>query len=244
MYSIIISSIVFVYSVKASEGVGDSRNNHKMSIRSAAYAALVIATIALVLGIAGLAVAVNKQDTIITTTPRPPLNTGGSFAPRVYLALRDNRVQSLDGLDTWTNVGFNSDMVNSGSWLHESDTVIRANSSGQFVVYFSIQAQLKNGVSTESTCKVCNLRYSIRGTQQFAGVGGIFEIPASLTYESGQGGFLSKQFIIQASRGDLFRFQFHSKCSTLQLQPYPYVVDVLPVPSSTTFPVSATLLIS
>lgn len=200
-----------------------------------ASAAIVIAFIAVFIGVGnGGFDGVNNGGTTITFT-NPPL----------YLSLRDTRVQTLNGANQWTDVRFNTNTFISTAWEHTTTTVndarIIAERKGLYIVYFSIQAQARD--TQLAQCKACNLRYWIRALQLSQDPddvnAGELEVPGSLTYSNGHSLFLSKQFHINASVGDVFRFQFISKCATLELQPF---ADATPL-NSDSRPVSATLLI-
>lgn len=183
---------------------------------------------------------------------------GGSHRGQL-LSIYDNRSQSLAGPNTWTNVAFNNHVFATGmrgAWLHDvgSDTVV-CNHTGFYTAYFSIQAQINTNMELLSVadqshphvkweCKACNLRYSIRGTRQEAGDDFVREIPGSLTYSGGQAFYMAKLFLINATVGDAFRFQFVSPCSELALQPFPYVMAQPPTPVADSFPSSTTLVIS
>jgi hypothetical protein len=165
-----------------------------------------------------------------------------------FLEIYDDRSQAMLGPNTWTSVSFNNHLFVSSSWIHDldSDTII-CNRSDLYTVYFAIEAQVNlSALPTvvPPECKACDLRYSLRGTQQIGGEGTIFEIPASLTYASGQQFLLSKSFFINASVGDVFRFQFASLCAGLVLHPQPYLTTNEPVPVPDSYPSSAVLSIS
>jgi hypothetical protein len=84
-------------------------------------------------------------------------------------------------------------------------------------------------------CHPCKVKFAIRGTQQFGGVGLLTEIVESLTYSSKEDSFLSKLFFINASVGDVFRMQFKSSCPHLILSPFFNNTNVFnSYPSSTT----------
>ena len=209
-----------------------------MSALTASFISIIIAGGALVMAIISIVIVTGAGGGFTNNTVT--VITG---VPVVFLALRDTRVQSLNGPDIWTHIGFNTRTLITDAWSHQ-DTIVQADRTGFYIVYLSVQAQVSNTVTPNAACRPCNLRYAIRATQQRNGTGGLFEVPGSLTYSNGQNSFLSKQFHVNATQGDVFRFQFQSKCETLQLQPFPFVQDVVPVPVGDTFPVSATLLIS
>lgn len=239
-----------------------------MSRSSAFYGLVIVTGASLVIGIVALIVASITASNLsaasggvtalMATISAAMANTTAMLGQRQNgfgLSIFDNRSQSLVGPNTWTNVFFNNHLHgtgNRGAWLHEvgSDTVV-CNRTGFYMAYFSVQGQINTGAPSDETaapinweCKACHLRYSIRGTRQIAGDDFVNEIPGSLTYSSGQSFYLAKQFLINATAGDSFRFQFVSPCGDLTLQPFPYVMAHEPTPVVDSFPSSATLVIS
>ncbi len=172
-------------------------------------------------------------------------------------SIYDDKAQPLLSNNTWTNIFFDRHLYGvGGAFLQEASfgsDIILCNRTGFYTVFFSIQAQINtNFIAAAATatqvvpleCKTCNLRYSIRATRQAADSDSIFEVPGSLTYSGGMNFYLSKQFVIDATAGDLFRFQFASPCGQLSLQPSPYVFAQEPTPAVDSFPASVTLVIS
>lgn len=240
--------------------------------RSTAFYGLLITTVAaLAIGIAALVVASitaanlssgsEEVKALMAETILGVAGAGGGAGGRgshrgQLLSIYDNRSQSLAGPNTWTNVAFNNHVFGTGmrgAWLHDvgSDTVV-CNRTGFYTAYFSVQAQINTNAELLSVaaphvkweCKACNLRYSIRGTRQEAGDDFVREIPGSLTYSGGQAFYMAKLFLINATAGDAFRFQFVSPCSDLALQPFPYVMAQPPTPVADSFPSSTTLVIT
>ena len=244
-----------------------------MSGAFAGYAALVLSAVAVVLASIGL-VGLGSMSSQLAASQNANGGGGSGGAVPVLLSIYDNRSQVMVGPNTWTNVVFNNHLFLSDSWVHDFESdVILCNRSDLYSVYFSIQAQLNtnndDGQGMASAggdgdnhrrrhhrphhrpdeaerpeCKGCHLRYSIRGTQQPVNTGNILEIPGSLTYSGGANFFLAKQFYINATAGDAFRFQFVSLCEDLSLQPLPFVMADEPAPVPDSYPASATLLIS
>lgn len=174
------------------------------------------------------------------------IGAGGGISPTTsLLSIYSDQIQSPLPGGAWTNVVFNNNLITSDAWTHiDSSTQVIAARTGVYRVYFSIQAQVINPDDVVLTaCKGCNLRYSIKGSQQLAGNGTIFEVPGSLTYSSGLNFFLSKEFLIEARVGDIFRFQFKSLCSRLTLYPFSFVLPTHTAVADET-PISASLIIS
>jgi len=218
------------------------------NVPNRATAGVTIASVATILAIVAIILAATNTSSATSST-----NTGSGLVALVpiFLSIYDNGVQSLSAANTWTPTTFNSHLLLTNAWLHDAGTSkVVCNLTGLYTVYYSVQAQVDGSApgSTAPWCNVCNLRYSIRGTQQLNnGTDLILEVPGSLTYSNGQNFFLAKQFYINATVGDVFRFQFISQCNALTLQPLPYSISATPLSSPTTsdtYPASTTLLIS
>lgn len=170
------------------------------------------------------------------------------------LALSDNTKQSTAGSNVWTNIAYNNNIHISSSWFHlpgsDSITCLR---SGKYNLFFSIQVEtalplsqfessllssMMNNQTNSQKCHPCQLKFSMRGTQQHGGVGILEEIDASLTTSGKENLFLNKLFFINATIGDVFRMQFKSTCPYLTISPHFNNTNVF-----NSFPTSATLSI-
>lgn len=182
-----------------------------------------------------------------------PLNNDGGnrFKPILepsLLYVYDDSTQPINlvgGVGDWTSVNFNNDLVTAQGWTHSvGSSIFIAQTTGFHSVYFSIQVQVNNIVtSSVFACKACNMRYLLRATEQIKGVGEQLEIPGSRTYSNGQNSFLSKQFLISTLPGNIYRFQFNSLCNTTALYALPFVQVTDPAPIDNQYPASATLFI-
>lgn len=214
-----------------------------MSRSSAFYGLLVTTAAAFVIGVAALILASINAS-----------NGGTSTAlfmttPSVLLSLYGSEAQQLSNSGgAWHHVAFDQHLhaVN-GMWIHEPGSdLIYCNHTGTYSVYFSVQAQVNESATPVIPweCQACHLRYAIRATQQSVNTESIFEVPGSFTYSSGQNFFLAKQFFIQATAGDFFRFDVISPCANLMLFPDAY----MGIPASSAiqgaYPSSTTLIIS
>lgn len=221
------------------------KKERKMSRSSAFYGLLITTAAAFVIGVAALILAsINASNGNDSTTLF-------FMSPSILLSVYGSGSQHLsNGGGAWHHVAFDQHIpveAGNGVWLHEPGSdIVYCNRTGSYSVYFSVQAQVNvSGTSVVPLeCQACNLRYAIRGTQQSVDTETIFEIPGSFTYSSGQNFFLSKQFFIQATVGDIFRFDVISPCATLTLFPDAYIG----IPTSSaiqgTYPSSTTLIIS
>lgn len=184
----------------------------------------------------------------------------GSYA---YISLYSSEAQ-IQQQSGWTNTVFNNQIIETTAWYRGEDNAsVICNATGQYLVYFAIQAQVTPTTTTTASdissrenvlppCKICNLRYSIRATRnvlllnETTGDSTEFtlEVEGSQTYSSGYAFHLSKQFFIFGNVGDVFQFQFISSCPKLSLYPSEYVVNgEVPTVSSETYPASANLII-
>lgn len=217
-----------------------------MSRSTAFYGLLITTAAAFVIGLAALILASinasngNGSMTLFLSTP-----------PSLLLSLYATGPQRLsNGGGAWHHVTFDQEIQvasDTSIWLHEPETdTIVCGRTGNYSVYFSVQAQLNNSnaMVIPWECQACNLRYAIRG-QVSRDTVNFFEIEGSYAYSSGQNFFLAKQFFINAFVGDLFTFDIISPCANLILFPDAY----LNMPNSSIvidslYPSSATLLIS
>ena len=207
-------------------------STHHMSSRSSARGPYVIAIAAFALAIIACFFPLFGQS------DAPVIGGGGG--PRTLFSIYSNESQQVLPLGAWTGVTFNNDLLSSSAFVHSdsSDQILIA-TTGIYWVYFSIQAQVVRPDDVLSpVCKGCNLRYSIRATQQRNN--NILEVPGSQAYSSGLSFLLTKEFLIDASEGDIFRFEFKSLCPDLTVYPYPVVASpTMPADES---PVSASLM--
>ena len=153
----------------------------------------------------------------------------------VTLAVDDNTTQLLAGPSIWASIQFHRNLHISSAWDHlPGDSIFKCQSDGIYKIYFSIQTSLPTYNNTNATfyCQSNNLKFQIRATNQYNGVGILHEIRSSRTQSDRDAAFLSKYFIVNLNEGDLLRFQFQSQCSDLSLV------------SDQPFGTSATLVIS
>lgn len=232
-------------------------NNGRRSLGS--YFTLTVAAAAIIISVVALFVGGVFNDN------NGPNVRGDDARLPAYLSLYRSTEQAQQApLPGWTNTAFDKHIIETTAWYRgEGDDTVVCNATGEYLVYFAIQAQVTPATATTTTatdlnslesvlppCKPCNLRYSIRATRHIKNqttgemTDLVLEIPGSLTYSSGYAFHLSKQFYIFGNVGDVFRFQFASHCPTLSLHPSPYVVSgEVPTDSEETHPASANLLI-
>ena len=106
-----------------------------------------------------------------------------------------------------------------------SSAILNSNGNGGLTISThkklkSDDYRIQNMSHHNNKCHPCHLKFALRGTQQYGGIGLLKEIKSSLTYSSKEDKFLNKIFFINATIGDVFRMQFKSSCPLLVISPY------------------------
>lgn len=158
------------------------------------------------------------------------------------LSLYDTTQQPLLAANTWTNIKYNHTLYSSPDFLLlPSGDTIQCLKTGIFAMYFKIQTNINTSVTPPMPlqCGNCFLKYAVRATIQYQGIGMITEIPTSFTYDN-NAQLLSTQLFFSSSYNDLIRIQFISACPYLLLSPYN---NNMSNSSSSSQSISTTLLI-
>jgi hypothetical protein len=147
----------------------------------------------------------------------------------------DQTDQAPGGVNLWTTIHYNKQFtVNGGEhFILVNESNLYCIRSGVYIMHLTVQSALLPGHQHHEAsaaaaaaephghfhCRACNTWLELRGVRQAGGSGPWLEVPASLAFISPATGsrLLSKEFLVAALAGDVFRMQFKTACPRLHL---------------------------
>jgi len=140
------------------------------------------------------------------------------------LQLYDDTLQRLRRPHDWHSIHYAHHNQLSANWAHRRGSAeIDCLVSGLYRLYFSAQVRLNTSWRDPPlSCQPCRSHYALRAILHQPGAEHSEEVLASRTYTSaGFLSFLSKEVLLNATRGDTLRIQIRSPCAALLLSPSP-----------------------